>query len=827
MNKWGRVLGILVPVVLAGCDLSGLVMVPSGVDAGMEIPSGTPYGGACTESSACRSGLTCQSSQCLPAGGAGSGASCQLTGDCAAGLYCSSTRVCEMAGESGAGEACEGTSDCEPGLLCVQLGLFGGCAASGTVDIGRACASTTECAAGLTCAPSLTTGMQVCQSMYVPGGVAIPSVPYWAGETCGSDSGAARAYFDVPRGTADDGDFYRLPFPNDARLTATGMDLSNHPHPGTVLPVDMIDRYLRASEEDLHGFSTNPRIYFRFSTGYDWGTVGDAVTLVDITPSSPTYGQATGLSWLTESGPLTRYICPNWMAMQPPHGSPLRPGTTYAAIVATSLTPGDGGTYAVSSDFAAMLSDTAPVDTALTHAYEAYAPLRAYLTGTGRATSTVLTAAVFTTQAFENVVQRAREVIHASAAPTLSDLTLCDTGVTSPCDDGTEDRQCGAADPNYYEIHGRIALPIFQQGTAPYETPEQGGGIQLDGSGNPIVVRTENVCVAITIPKNAVMPSSGWPLMIHAPGTGGSFRGAARSALAGNVSAGDGVIAPAATLTIDLPQHGARRNGNTRSPEQLFYNFANPRAARDNVMQGAIDLMSLVYFATSHASSAVSLPTAGDATFDATRIALFAHSQGSTHASLMIPFENDLAAVVLSGDGGDLTRSLLSKTQPVNIAGLLPYALLDYDAMGKLAGGEWHPVLAIFQQYFDSVDPVNYARRFHNEPIATDTGRHIFMTYGTGDTYSPEPTMQALSSAAGFQCVLPTVTESWGLQEVSAPLTGNVTINGNTRTQGLRQYTPPSGDDGHFVSTHTEGGIADTMLFMRQVLGGMSPQIGS
>src|SRR5689334_15986651 len=110
-----------------------------------------------------------------------------------------------------------------------------------------------------------------------------PSVPFWAGETCTEDMGAPTAYFSVPR-TGVQQDFYRLPYPNDVRRTATGLDLSTHPSPGTVLPVDIIGRYLDASEEDLDGFATNPVVYFRFSHPYDWDTVGDNIRIVDITP---------------------------------------------------------------------------------------------------------------------------------------------------------------------------------------------------------------------------------------------------------------------------------------------------------------------------------------------------------------------------------------------------------------------------------------------------------------------------------------------------------------------------------------------------------------
>ncbi|NIS36287.1 MAG: hypothetical protein GWO04_42975, partial [Actinobacteria bacterium] len=95
-----------------------------------------------------------------------------------------------------------------------------------------------------------------------------------------------------------------LPYPTDIRRTATGLDLSTHPSPGTALPIDIIDRYLRASEEDLDGFGVNPVIYFRFSDRYDWDSLDGNFLVVDVTPDSPTYGQRVNVAWFYSSGPV-------------------------------------------------------------------------------------------------------------------------------------------------------------------------------------------------------------------------------------------------------------------------------------------------------------------------------------------------------------------------------------------------------------------------------------------------------------------------------------------------------------------------------------------
>src|SRR5262249_33210684 len=153
-------------------------------------------------------------------------------------------------------------------------------------------------------------------------------------------------------------------------------------------------------------------------------------------------------------------------------------------------------------------------------AWDAYAPFRAYLASEGIDESTIAGAAVFTAG---NALARARTLALAALAapaPKLSDLTLCDTGVVSPCQDASGRGACGAADPNFFEIHGRFTVPIFQQGTEPYIRPADGGAI----SNPPVVQRIEAVCFALTIPKNAAMPVGGWPLVVLAHGTGGSFR---------------------------------------------------------------------------------------------------------------------------------------------------------------------------------------------------------------------------------------------------------------------------------------------------------------
>ena len=483
--------------------------------------------------------------------------------------------------------------------------------------------------------------------------------------------------------------------------------------------------------------------------------------------------------------------------------------------------------FASSSDLDALLADTAPSDSALTDAYGAYAPLRAWLAeDTSPAPSDILNATVFTTQDPTAMVPALRTAIRGGDAPAISDLTVCDTGVTSPCDDGGQ-RVCSAANDDYWEIHARIALPQFQAGHAALRDPgrrrrhpDRRGGAP-DGRPHRARVHGDDRSqggqrAGGRLPAGDLRPRHG--RRVHRAGgqrPGGDLRHRRRGA----------VMTNAVTVAIDMPLHGSRRGDSTRSPDVLVYNFANPRAARDNIVQGAADLMSLVYWAEGYTLATADGPAGFDVAFDPSRVVLFGHSQGATHAQLMVPFEPGVRSVLLSGAGGDLTESLLTKTLPVNIAGALPLALLDVDGSGHLPAGENNPALALIQMFFERSDPVNYGRLMASEPL-NDTGRDLFMTYGLGDHYSTEETLKAYAHSASLTLVGPQLVDIGLGMPAMAPLNGNVMIAGAAFTVGLRQYQPNPGDDGHFVSTQTTDGRADATRFVLQALSGATPDIG-
>ncbi len=780
----------------------------------------------------CRPGLVCREGTCQPPGTKLEGAPCQLSGECMDGLYCGPRRTCVPAGEGVEGDPCTSTADCIQGYLCALEGFFGTCKPTWGNDLGDPCSAETDCVAGLSCIRSPGAAEGVCgDPPPVDADRAPPVAGSWAGALCPEESsGEPTAHFRVPRGEPEDEDFYRLPFPNDIRRRDGHIDLSGHPRPGDALALDVVGRHLDAVSSAVDGFSLNPVVYFRLSERHDFDSLGDQVEFVNLQEGDPNFGRPhPSITWLSTYGGLSNYICPNWFAVRPAHGAPLEPHTTYGVIVHRGLRTTTGAPYARSEDFEAMLANERPVgDEALAAAWDAYAPLRAWI-ATGQDPDDILVAAVFTTQDVEQPVSKLREAVYRSAPPTASEWTLCGAGVTSPCDDGTPLRSCAGSEEasGYAEIHGLLQLPVFQEGTAPYLTPEDGGGVPLDANGLPIEQRREAVCFALTVPSDSDPPPGGWPTVIALHGTGGSFRTAVGSGLAEALAA-EGV----ATLAIDLPQHGSRRGDSDRPPEYLFFNFANPPAARGNVLQGAADLFALVRWANDLSLDASTSPTGRP--IEIGPLALFAHSQGATHASLALPWEPALRAAVLSGDGGDLTLSLLHKRSPVDIAALIPFALVDATRDGTLAGGDFHPALAIFQTYYDAVDPVAFGRRIHRAPVSDVGPHHVFLTYGLGDTFSPEPTMQAYARSVRATLVEPVLTrrsngapDTFGLPSEPAPLSGNVTVEGARYTVALRQYEPPDGVDGHFVAQQEPTARADVQRFLLAALRGQTPTVGT
>ncbi len=791
-------------------------------DGGIVPPSGKSAGETCSATVPCRLGLSCTSGKCAFDHAGKAGSSCVASDECASGLRCVGL-ACVTTGTGVADAACTSDVDCASGLRCGIVGFAAECVAEGTSDVGQSCGTSLDCASGLLCAPgSGDAGAAACAP--IPPGAPPFGVPVAPALNCTAPSKTnVTAYFEVPqaKGSAANGDFFRLPFPNDARITGGKIDLTGFPTPGSsLLGFDPVKIYLDAIVANQSAWGTSPSVLFRFSGPIDFDTfratgTTSPVQFVDITdPKNPT---SAGAQWAYSSAP-GKYICDNWLGVRRPLGAPLTPGHVYAAYLTTVGRDASGLAITRAPELVSLLAATAPADTALANAYAAYKPFRDYLTDAKVLPTTVLDAAVFTAGPAQTPMASLAAAVKAATAPTAAGWVKCVAGATSPCPQADGDRACGTGTADYDEYHALITLPIFQKGTEPYLA--SGGDI----AATP--VRTEAVCASLTVPKSAE-PAAGYPLVVYAHGTGGSFRDHVRPEVAGVLAT---ATPPMAVLGYDQVEHGTRRGASTASPDDLFFNFRNPAAARGNPMQGAADVVSVGRLAKALAVPAVATGAAA-IKINGAAVVFFGHSQGSLAGSLGLPFTNDYTAAVLSGNGASLMEALLNKTSPQNIAAAVPFLLGgDYDGT-KLAGGEYHPVLSIVQQWIDPADPLNFAQSIGKVPETGITPKSVFETYGLGDTYAPPITLQAYSLAAGLSLAAHDATATkpdaiGNLAEVAVPLTGDFATGGHTVTLGVREYGPPKGDDGHFVVFDVPSANADAVRFIAAAAAKKVPPIG-
>jgi hypothetical protein len=315
------------------------------------------------------------------------------------------------------------------------------------------------------------------------------------------------------------------------------------------------------------------------------------------------------------------------------------------------------------------------------------------------------------------------------------------------------------------------------------------------------------------------MPEAGWPVLIYAHGTGGSFRSHMQDvAQTLTTLEVDGQPTPFVVLGWDQVLHGARRNGSSLEPEALVYNFLNPDAARGNFLQAAAEVHALVYFVENFELSAQDSPTGEPLKLDPTRIYFLGHSQGGTSGPLALPFAPEVKGAVLSGAGGGLIWSLLGKTSPVNIPVGVQLALRDPDA---LVAGDAHPALNLLQAFFGPVDPINYGPYLASRRLGQDTTpRHVLHTLGIGDTYTPPRTLQTLATSMRAPIMSPLLEPFLGrdVTPVDAPQTQNVTVEGQRYTLVSRQYAPPPGVDGHFVLFRSDAARDDLIEFLGSAL---------
>ena len=817
--RW-KLVCLLALVLAAGCDSAFENDGPG--DSGpadVSLFTGNGVGAACGDLDGdCRDGLKCVAAKCAPAGDRTEDRKCLLDDECAAGLTCSWSGFCLPAGAGVDGDACTSSSDCVRGLSCLATGFAGFCTphVSAGGDLGATCADTPHCLPGLACSAVSHT--------CVPGSIVLnPDI--FPGIDCPSE---AALPFGVrmalpPEGAAAHG-FYDFPFPTDVRRLSGKVDLHDHPRPGPgVLGFDPLDAILKALEADATGFSVNPAVFFRFTRAVDPATLAPTAAARPIRFIDLDAGTDVPFT-VAFRADRNKYACGNQLLVHPSWAHALKPGRTYAVLVTTDVRAASAGATvpgnapAQLDDLAWLVSAMAPQDPAARPAWNTYAKLRAWLTTQGISASRIAGATVFTTLDTTSLISRFHDAANAADAPTVvpGTVVVCGSGQADSCatanwattpggQKGLPDpRACPASAPaGHQEIHARIWMPYYQAGKRPYQFAD--GALVLQ-KGDPKVIGYEDVCASFEVPAGSP-PVGGWPLVIYAHGTGGSYRDGVNSW--GDALAQRGI----AMMGIDQPMHGPRQ-GSSRDPGPLFYNFANPAAARGNLYQGAADNFALVRFAKGFQTGGAIGPVSG-IVFDPARMSYLGHSQGATTGPLFLPYEPGVSGAVYTGGGGSLVYGLLGKKKPYDASVGLRVGLQELEVT------DLHPALHLIQWYFDETDPMVHAPGASREPVGAP--RSVLDVVGWDDRYSPIKAAVIFAAALGGGWATPDFRPAGqeldglepaadlGLATVTLPVSGNV---GGTATGVASAHASDGSYDGHFVATRNPDAVRRVLGFL-------------
>ena len=593
--------------------------------------------------------------------------------------------------------------------------------------------------------------------------------------SCAQEEMLTEAYFSLDNSAA----FFDSPFPSDLRLKDGHIDLTGFPNPKEI---EMLDTYITMAQETLTGFGTNSPIYVRFTRPLDTSTLpatpeysmawNSSVYLVDIDELSPEYGRRIPIIWefrMTE----TTYTPSNLLAVAPMWGFPLRPSTKYALVVTDSVKDYKGRSLGIPIELRAVLSWEVPHPKFI-EAWSVFSPLRYYLMDMSQ---NVRAATVFTTQDPVDELRRVRDYIYSEVpVGQLVDMTFSQTTA------------------NYYFFEGHYTSPNFQKGEPPYM--EEGGQIEFDLNGEPIVQRWETLRFALVIPTKFSEPANGFPIVTYAHGTGGNYKTfIAKPGREGDVLTQKGL----AVVGIDQPLHGPRAPEGTEV-ELASFNFFNPYAGRSNFRQSVIDSFSLMRLIRAGGLTITAGVFPTPTSFNPDKVSFMGHSHGGLTGAMFLALDPYAKGGVLSGAGGGLSLTIILRISPPILGLLRPFFQIPNDEDVTT----FHPIIGLTQAISEATDPINYARYYYQD-LLTPHSRSVFMTEGFIDWYTPPVTAEALAIAGGLPLIQPIVQEIpglaiLGLSTLNPPVMGNLRAeNGELVTGGIAQYEVPPGKNGHYV----------------------------
>lgn len=647
-----------------------------------------------------------------------------------------------------------------------------------------------------------------------------------SGSSGGAADASVRSMFAAPASLDDlaEGAFFDHPWPSDARLDADGTPhFAGYPNP-RALPI--IADYVSAVESMVHGFSPVASGFLRFTGPLDPSSLpadvpastkaGATVELIDVDPKSPDVGTRRPLTvyWRDEAGV---YWPEHTLAFMPALGAPMRASTRYAIVVTDGVRAADGGPVKRAPELDEVLGLAAP-SAPTKPIHDAWADAIAAIENAGIAKSHIVHLSVFTTDDPSAELYAVRDDVRANEPPPNVDDASW---------------QVKEKTANYQVFEGTYGpSPDYQEGKIPFTHFGDGGGFAFD-AGKPVKQRDFDLRFVLGVPDQTKcpMPAGGYPIVMHAHGTGGDYRSHFRSGTAEYLA-----TKCIASMGIDQIFHGTRPGAPPPGPEQetneelLFFNFQNPVAARTNGRQAAIDEVQRARLVTeSHMQVPASVNPNGTAiAFDPKKVMFFGHSQGGVNGPLFLAADDGALGGVLSGSGSMIALSLIEKTEPVDIRSLVINVFLGLHPGESDEVNPLHPELSLAQTIVDAEDPVSYVARLARDPRPGFAPKSIYQTEGvdpdgTGDHYTPPNCIEVQSVVTGLPpqdpMIHPFDEDAWAgitaLTIAAGGLSGN--LADGLASGVLAQWPASQASDGHFVVFDIPAAKEQSAQFLRNL----------
>jgi len=548
------------------------------------------------------------------------------------------------------------------------------------------------------------------------------------------------------------------PFPADELRTSEGtIDLRGFPLAGPSIGQTFMAGWLGQVRQVVRGFSALTPVYFRFDAdpglaGRYEGREDDPVRLWSLDSS---HRVAVQVRWLGDSS--DPYLPSGILLVAPDETQPLRPGERYAAAVDARVARRAPG-WTPPAGLEATDAAVATVFTVQDHVAELRA-LRAAADAFLAADPDLLVPA----EGLREVASlRFEQGSTPSGQPaTLEVVTFADGGSeVTYLDDkrSAPDRTIDLTTGPMAVYQATIQTAAFQDPTGrPYQSPGLGiifdttrtdGWISFGPAGAlGSTAHAEPLRIVVQVPRAA----AGAPaVLLWAHGSGGdAYEAVARTEALDDIAGLRAALAQAGAvvLSLDQPLFGQRFPLIDRgyANNLAVVNIPNLPAFRDNVRQGAVDLLVLSRFARDV------LPDLLQVDLDPARIRLFGHSIGAQIAGVAAAALGDdgVGAIMINGTGGYVTHSVLASdllslrggdtaAAIFGLAGIpppedpTPAAILG--ALFGVPRERWddldrfHPLAIPFQLVVDAADPL---------PVAAGHDLPMTVFYGAGDTYVP------------------------------------------------------------------------------------------